>query len=174
MAIKLGMSKAYDWVEWVYLEAMMRRMGFHDKWISLTMMCVTLATYLVLLNAEPKGKIILSRGLRQGDPISPYLFLLYAEGLTAMLKREEAAGHIKGIAVCKGAPRISHLLFADNCIVFCRASFKGGSRVLKVLEDYEGDSGQKLKKEKTSLFFSKNTSREVQDQVKFLFGAQII
>ena len=151
MALKLNMSKAYDRVEWGYLEAMMRRLGFHDRWIALMMMCVTLVTYSVLINGEPKGKIIPSRELRQGDPISPYLFLLCAEGLTAMLKKEEAIGNIKGVAVCRGAPRISHLLFADDSIVFCRSSLDEASRVMKVLEDYEGDSGKRLNKEKTSL-----------------------
>ena len=161
MAIKLDMSKAYDRVEWAYLEAMMRKMGFHEKWISLIMMCVTTVSFSVLINNEPKGKIIPTRGLRQGDPISPYLFLLCAEGLSAMLKREERVGHIKGVAVSKGAPRISHLLFVDDSIVFCRATVEECGRVIKVLEDYEGDSGQKLNKEKTTLFFSKNTNREV-------------
>ena len=89
MAIKIDMSKAYDRVEWVYLEAMIRSMGFHDKWISLIMMCVTTVSYSVLINGDPKGKITPSRGLRQGDPISPYLFLICAEGLSAMLKKEE-------------------------------------------------------------------------------------
>ena len=91
-----------------------------------------------------------------------------------MLKKEESNVHIKGVAVCRGASRIFHLLFADDSIVFCRASLEEASQVMKVLVDYEGDSGQRLNKEKTSLFFSKNTSREVQDQVKSLFGAQII
>ena len=122
MAIKLNMNKACNRVEWVYLEAMMKKMGFHDKWISLMMMCVTTMTYSVLINGEPKGIISPSRGLRQRDPISPYLFLLCAEGLTAMLKKEEAAGHLKGIVVCRGALRISHLLFANDSIVFCRAT----------------------------------------------------
>ena len=151
MALKLNMSKAYDRIEWGYLEAMMRRLGFHDRWIALMMMCMTLVTYSVLINGEPKGKIIPSRELRQGDPISPYLFLLCAEGLTAMLKKEEAIGNIKGVAVCRGAPRISHLLFADDSIVFFRSSLDEASRVMKVLEDYEGDSGKRLNKEKTSL-----------------------
>jgi len=100
------------------LEAMIRKMGFHDKWISLIMMCVTTVSYSVLINGEPKGRIVPSRGLRQGDPISPYLFLLCAKGLSAMIKKEEREGHLRGIAVCKGASRISHLLFADDSIVF--------------------------------------------------------
>ena len=174
MAIKINMSKAYDRVEWVYLEAMIRSMGFHDKWISLIMMCVTTVSYSVLINSDPKGKITPSRGLRQGDPIFPYLFLICAEGLSAMLKKEEAIGHIKGISICRGVPRISHLLFTDDSIVFCRATVEESNRVMKVLEDYERDSGQKLNKEKTSLFFSKNTNRDVQNHVKQQFGAQII
>ena len=122
MAIKLDMSKAYDRVEWVYLEAMMRKMGFHERWISLIMMCVTTVSYSVLINGEPKGKIIPSRGLRQGDPISPYLFLLCAEGLSAMIKKEEREGNLNGIAICRRAPRITHMLFANDSIVFCRAT----------------------------------------------------
>ena len=133
VAIKLDMNKACNRIEWVYLEAMMKKMGFHDKWISLMMMYVATVTYSVQINGELKGRMSPSRGLRQGDPISPYLFLLCTKGLIAMLKKEEVAGHIKGIVVCRGAPRISHLLFTDDSIVFCRATVEEGRRVLKVL-----------------------------------------
>ena len=141
MAVKLDMSKAYDRVEWSYLEAIMRRLRFHEKWIELMMMCVSTVSYLVLINGELKGKIIPSRGLRQGDSISPYLFLLCAEGLSAMLKKEVRDGTIKGVAVSRGAPSISHLLFVDDSIIFCRASVLECDRVMKVLEDYERVSG---------------------------------
>ena len=119
----------------------MRKMGFHERWIVLMMMCVSTVSYLVLINGEPKGKIVPLRGIRQGDPISPYLFLLCAEGLSAMLKKEESEGHIKGMAVCRGASRVSHLLFADDSIIFCRASIAECEWVLKVLEDYEKGFG---------------------------------
>ena len=174
MALKLDMSKAYDRVEWRYLEVIMRKLGFSERWISLVLMCISTVSYSVLINGEAKGNIVPSRGLRQGDPISPYLFLLCGEGLSAMLRKEEELGNIRDISVCRGAPRISHLFFVDNSIVFCRANVDGGRRILKVLEDYKGESGQKLNKEKTSIFFSKNTKREVQEQINQIFGAQII
>ena len=158
MAIKLDMGKAYDQVEWAYLEAMMRKLGFHERWINLMMMCVSMVSYSVLINGQPKGRIFPTCGLRQGDQISPYLFLLCAEGLSAMLRMVENGGIPRGIVVCRQASLVSHLLFADDCIVFGKASKEEGFRLLKILEVYEKDSGQKLNREKTSLFFSKNTS----------------
>ena len=75
-----------------------------------------------------------------------------------MLRKVENGGIPRGIVVCRQAPLVSHLLFADDCIVFGKASKEEGFRLLKILEVYEKDSGQKLNREKTSLFFSKNTS----------------
>ena len=152
----------------------MRRLGFQERWISLMMMCVNSVSYSVLVNGEPKGRIFPTRGLRQRDPISSYLFLLCAEGLSAMLRQVECGGIPRGISVCRQAPLVSHLLFADDCIVFCNASKEEGDRVTKILETYEKELGQKLNREKTSLFFSKNTSEEVKERVRDMFGAQII
>ena len=103
MAVKLDMSKAYDRVEWRYLEEMMRKMGFQERWIQLTMMCVKTMSYSILINGKPKGKIFPTRGLCQGDSISPYLFLLCAEGLSAMFQREARMGRINGVSMCRRA-----------------------------------------------------------------------
>ena len=153
---------------------MMRKLGFNEKWISLIMMCVTTVSYSVLINGEPRSNIIPSRGLRQGDPISPYLFVLCTEGLSAMIRQKEAVGLIKGVAVSRQAPLISHLFFADDSIIFCRATMEECKQVALVLHTYEKESGQKLNRDKTSLFFSKNTSGEIQSFVKETFEAQIV
>lgn len=91
-----------------------------------------------------------------------------------MIKREVVLGNLNGVQVCRRAPQISHLLFTDDSIIFCKASIEENSRVIKILTDYERDSGQKLNREKASLFFSKNKKGEVQERVKDLIGAQII
>jgi hypothetical protein len=102
-AVKLDMHKAYDRVEWVFLENIMRRMGFDDGWISLMMACVRSVRYQVRFNSEETDMFVPTRGLCQGDPLSPYLFMLCAEGLSSLLLHEEEVGDIdggKGVQKC--------------------------------------------------------------------------
>ena len=174
MALKLDMSKAYDRVEWPCLENIMRKMGIHQKMIEVIMRCITTVTYSIRINGQTRGRIVPSRGLRQGDPLSPYLFLFCAEGLSALLRRATERQSINGVAVCRRAPRISHLFFADDSLIFCRASLEECDELQRIFSVYEAASGQQLNKAKTALFFSKNTPRAIQEEIKSRFGAQVI
>jgi hypothetical protein len=152
MALKLDMSKAYDRVEWDFLEAIMRKIGFSEQWVQLVMKCVRTVTYAVLINGQPHGRILPSRGIRQGDPLSPYLFILCAEGLSHLLCKAEQERHITGAAIARKGPKINHLFFADDSVLFCKANAKEWEKIQALLELYEKASGQKLNREKNFSF----------------------
>ena len=170
MALKLDISKAYDRVEWSFLECLLRKLGFHNRWVDLMMECITTVSYSILINGEPSQTIYPSRGLRQGDPISPYLFLLVTEGLHGLISKAATSGDIRGISICRNGPRLTHLFFADDGLLFCRASIQECTHIQTLLTTYEEASGHQLNREKTTLFFSKNTDIEIQDSIKVLLG----
>ena len=87
MAVKLDISKAYDRMEWCFLERIMAKLGLNERLIHLAKEIVTTASYSVLINGEPRCHIKPSKGIKQDDPLSPYLFIMCAEGLSAMLRR---------------------------------------------------------------------------------------
>ncbi|EEC79287.1 hypothetical protein OsI_20089 [Oryza sativa Indica Group] len=165
-AIKLDMSKAYDRVEWDFLRHMMLRLGFHDQWVNLVMKCVTSVTYRIKINGEHSDQIYPQRGLRQGDPLSPYLFIICAEGLSALLQKAQADGKIEGIKVCRDTPRINHLFFADDSLVLMRAGQNDAQELRRVLNIYEVASGQVINKDKSSVLFSPNTLQSDRMEVR--------
>ena len=110
VALKIDISKAYDRINWGYLEAIMRRMGFGPHFVDMVMLCVSSVQYHVSANGELVGPISPGCGLRQGDPLSPYLFIICAEGLSAMLKEVEVRGDLHGCRISKG-PLVSHICY---------------------------------------------------------------
>ena len=119
MALKLDMSKAYDCLEWVFLQRIMEKMGFHSTWLAWILECIKSVTYPILVNGKPKGHIVPTRGICQGDPLSPYLFLLCFKGLNGLIEHAVDGKHIEGVSLCRNGPKISHLFFADNSHLFC-------------------------------------------------------
>ena len=120
----------------------MRKMGFSERWVSLVMQCLNTVTYAIRINWVSRGHIIPSRGLCQGDPLSPYLFLLCVEGLSAMLHQAVREKRLRGVSICRRGPKISHLFFTDDSIIFGRASEAEGLEMLRILKVYEDSSGQ--------------------------------
>jgi hypothetical protein len=169
MLLKLDMSKAYDRVEWRYLKGVLEKMGFHKKWVTILMECVSTVSYSILVNDDPYGYIKPSRGLRQGDPFSPYLFLLCAEGFNSLIEKEKTVGTLQGVSISRGGPKISLLFFADDSLLFCKATTSDVTRIQDILSQYEKASGQQINRRNTTLFFSKSippaTQRDIQDML---------
>ena len=149
-------------------------MGFSDTWVALIMECITTISYSILVNGEPKGVIIPSRGLRQRDPLSPYLFLFCAEGLNALLRTAANEGVINGFSLCRNGPKLTHLFFADDCLIFCRSTLEECHKIQELLAIYETAFGQMINKEKTTLFFSRSTDEATQEALKVALSVPVI
>jgi len=164
-AVKLDMHKAYDRVEWIFLEKIMTKLGFDQRWVNLIMACVKSVKYRVRFYSIETDTISPTRGLRQGDPLSPYLFLLVAEGLSCMLKGAEERGELEGVKVCREAPVISYLLFTDDSLMLMHANKKNANCLSDILNRYCANSGQKASEAKSSMYFSSNTEVDVKTEV---------
>jgi ribonuclease HI len=166
------MTKAYDRIEWGYLKGVLTKLGFNASFVDTVMRCVTSVRYTVKINGNLSDPFIPTRGIRQGDPISPYLFLLCAEGLSCLLQQKEAAGEIKGIRNGREGPPISHLLFADDSVFFMKSDSKSTDNLKAALQTYCNGSGQKINLKKSSLFFGPHCDNQVKEQIKNKLGVQ--
>ena len=132
-------------------------MRFDPKRIKCIMECVTSVEYTLLINGSMARSFKPSQGLRQGDPLSPYLFLMCVEGLSALVRKAGETGVLKGMKSSQNGIWVSHLIFANDSLLFCQATMEECQKLLQVLAQYEAASGQAINRRKTSLFFSKNT-----------------
>ncbi|XP_019173395.1 PREDICTED: uncharacterized protein LOC109168969 [Ipomoea nil] len=152
-ALKLDIVKAYDRMEWPFVRHMLTGLGFDDRWVQLVMLCVQTVRYRVLVNGKPTEEIVPTRGLRQGDPLSPYLFIICAAGLSLLLQDSQAKG-----------------LLHDDSLLFFKANLQEALEVKKCLGIYEAFSGQAVNFQKSSITFSRNTQVEVRNEVASSLG----
>lgn len=153
MCLKLDIRKAYDSISWSFLDEVMTRFGFPPKWRRLIMNCVK-ASFVVTVNGANSTAFAATNGLRQGDPLAPYLFVLCMEVLSEMIKQAVRDGRIEPLS-CGEVP-VSHLLFADDVLVFASATKANARAIRAVLEEFTACSGLRLSTAKCQVFMGGN------------------
>lgn len=156
MALKLDVSKAYDKIEWCFLEKVLIKLGFPQGVVNLILLCISMVFYSFLLNGSQFSSLIPNRGIRQGDSLSPYLFICCEEAFIQMVEKAVGSGHVKGIKVAPTTPIISNLCFAYDTSLFSQANIQQALVVRAILDKYAEASGQIINLEKSTVVFSPN------------------
>ena len=166
LGVKLDFQKVYDCLEWNFLIIVLKAFGFSVKFTSLIHQCLSTVQFSILLSGGQCPSFIPSRGIRQGDPISPYLFILGSEVLCRLINKEISPGRLSAIKVSGNAPSISKLCYADDLILFCKAKMSELNVLKNFLEKYCYWSGQVISVEKSGVFPSKGVNPQFLNQIK--------
>lgn len=144
--------------------------GFAPDWSSLIMRYISTVSYSMVLNGKVDDRFEINRGLRQGGPLSSFLFLICSEGLSSLLRLAECDERLRGAKASRNGPSISHLLFTDDSILFGEASVQRANVIRSILHEYEQCSGQSIKFNKSLAFFSTNTDGTTKNVVASSLG----
>lgn len=123
---------------------MLQKLGFDHDWVEIVMTCITTVRYSFLLNGEPRGYVTPTRGIRQGDPLSPYLYILVVEGLLSLISHSFNQQWLQGISLTPSAPTLHHLLFADDSFLFGTVTEEECQQFGNILLTYELATGLRV------------------------------
>ena len=118
VAMKVDHQKAYDRINWNFLRTVLRRFGFQEVFVNWIMQCMTSVLFSFLINGGKSKSFRPTRGIRQGDPLSPYLFIICQEVLSRLIDKELIEGNIRGVCMNVGGPAFTHVMYADDIILF--------------------------------------------------------
>lgn len=158
MMLKIDLEKAYDRISWDFIRDTLVEVGFNEIWVRNIMCCVETARLSIVWNREALDWIIPKRGIRQGDAISPYIFVLCIERLSHMIHSEVNKRKWRGIRTSRHGPLLTHLFFADDLVLFSEASQDQIKVIKECLDKFSAASGQKVSLSKSQIFFSNNVS----------------
>jgi hypothetical protein len=161
MAVKIDIEKAFDHMEWSFILAILSKLRLHLTWINWIRICITSPSFSILINGSPFGLFNPQRGLRQGDHLSPFLFILGSEVLSRLLIRQESQDLLKGIKIARNCSPIFHLYFADDLIMFVKATSSEANILKSVLDQYCYWSRQAINTLKSFIHFSKKSAHVV-------------
>jgi hypothetical protein len=170
VAIKVDLSKAYDKLKWDFIWQILKEVQILESMINVIMHSVTSVETNVKWNGARGNYFRPQRGIRQGDPISPYLFVMCIDKLSHLISQAVNDGKWKAPKAGKTGPFVSHLMFADDLLLFGEATEEQMKCMVHILDCFCKMSGQQVSNEKTSVFFSANTSGRVKDKLVRLSG----
>jgi len=170
MAIKLDLEKAYDRLKWEFIRDTLTRMKLPHQLREVIMNCVTSPSLRILWNGEPTERFNPTRGIRQGDPLPPYLFVACMERLSQLIETLHMTGQWKAIPITRGGTQLSHLMFADDVVLFGEASIEQAQVIENCLTEFCTWSGQKVNTQKSSIYFSPNTNEAMMVQICTVMG----
>ncbi|PKI70142.1 hypothetical protein CRG98_009474 [Punica granatum] len=165
MAIKVDLEKAYDSFTWDFIDDTLRVDGVPDVLRIAIMGCITTPTLQILSNGEASETFSMGRGIRQGCPLSPYIFLLCIERLGHIITDMVRGERWRPIRIGTNGPAVSNIMFADDLLLFAEASLEQIQRIMEALQLFCGASGQRISAEKTMMFFSKNENESLRHQI---------
>ncbi|GJX32724.1 RNA-directed DNA polymerase, eukaryota, reverse transcriptase zinc-binding domain protein [Tanacetum coccineum] len=173
VAFKIDLQKAYDTIDWSFLKVILEHFEFPGKMVDWIMVCVSTTKFSININGEREGYFNGGRGLRQGDPMSPYLFTLVTEVFSIIMGRN--IGKTKEFKYHHGCKKlqITHLCFADDLLVFCHGDIKSVSTIKEALEEVSSYSGLRANMNKSIVFFGGMTIAEqnvILDIIPFAIG----
>lgn len=134
--VKIDVKKAYDHVNRSFLLKVLEKSGFHPNWISWIWSCTSTPYCSMLVNGSPQGFFSTSRGIRQGDPLSPFLFIIIVEALKHMINRSRIEGCWKAIKISRGVDDITHTQFANDTLLMSEATVHEARVIKLVLDKY--------------------------------------
>ncbi|KAL6201797.1 hypothetical protein ACLB2K_025509 [Fragaria x ananassa] len=172
-ALKLDMNKAYDRVEWDFLDVALLEFGFCSDWFPLVMKVVSSVSFSILINGKQGQPFTPTRGLRQGDPLSPYLFLIVGEVLSKSIITATCSNHLQQIKLSTGCLGLSRLLFADDSLFFLKATPTNCNSLKGILDSYCTALGQSVNLGKSSIFFSAFTPLQLQESIASTLNIRI-
>jgi len=166
-ALKIDLSKAYDKVSWLFLRLILTHLGFHINVIRWIMSCITTVSFSVLINGSASPFFHSERGIRQGCPLSPLLFLLVAEGLSRAIAEAKRNGSFNGIRISQSLC-ITHLLFVDDVLIFCSGSRKDAETLKEILNLFSKATGMEVNFRKSTISTNLMSEGEI-DRIKAYF-----
>lgn len=161
-------------MEWNFVKSTLAAMGYTNHLVNLIFTRISIVSCQILINGMPSGPFIPHRGLMQGDPMSPYLFILCADVLSGMIHKSVEDKNLHGIKIARQAPQISHLFFVDNSLLFSRANMAESRNILNMLQTYQRASGQIVNLDKSEASFSQNVQSNDKDIICEMIGIKAV